>query len=283
MEERNNLKLKRPLPPGRSLKQVENHYKAEKSLAAELKQADREKRKEIYPVMYDKLFQQVPDHPRLQRRKSKRLTLESNRSKFNLVKKFVDKNTVFVEIAAGDCKFAKEMAKHVNYVYGVDISDQTGEDEKFPDNFKLITYDGYNLAMEDESVDVVFSDQLIEHLHSEDTKYHFQLVNRILKQNGLYVFRTPHEFSGPHDVSKYFSDKAEGFHLKEWTYGELVSLLKEINYAKFWCLTGIKSIRFKVPVLYLIFFENFLDLFSEHFKKAAFRCCMPSICMAAKK
>ena len=277
------MKLKRPLPPGRSLEQVENHYKVEKAMAAELKQVGREKRKEIYAVMYNKLFKQVPDHPRLQRRESKRLTLESNRSKFNLVKKFVDKDTVFVEFAPGDCKFVKEIAKHASYVYGVDISDQTGEDENFPDNFELITYDGYKLDIEDESVDVVFSDQLVEHLHPEDTRHHFQLVNRILIKNGLYVFRTPHVFAGPHDISKYFSDEAEGFHLKEWTYSELVRLLREINYAKFWSLQGIKSIRLKVPILYLIFFEKSMDLLPGYYKRLTFRYFMPSICMVAKK
>lgn len=84
------VKLKRPLPPDRTLEQVENHYKAEKALAEVLKQVDRNKRKKLYPVMYDKLFKQEPDHPRFQRRqKNKRLTLESNRSKFNIVKNFI--------------------------------------------------------------------------------------------------------------------------------------------------------------------------------------------------
>ena len=101
--------------------------------------------------------------------------------------------------------------------------------EETPRNFELIVYDGYELPIPDNTIDVVFSDQLIEHFHPDDTLFHFRLVRRILKPGGVYVFRTPHGFSGPHDISQYFCHSAKGFHLKEWTYVELSRLLHQVG------------------------------------------------------
>ncbi len=59
------MELRKPLPSNRSYSQVLNHYHVEKSLASQLKNANRESRKHIYRSMHDELFSKVPDHPRL--------------------------------------------------------------------------------------------------------------------------------------------------------------------------------------------------------------------------
>jgi SAM-dependent methyltransferase len=72
------------------------------------------------------------------------------------------------------------------------------------------------------SYDAVISDQVIEHLHPDDLVAHFGGACAILKPGGRYVFATPHAFEGPFDVSRVFgTDRAEGMHLKEYTYREL--------------------------------------------------------------
>ena len=60
-----------------------------------------------------------------------------------------------------------------------------GHLDRMPNNLKLTIYDGYNLELQESSVDVVFSDQLIEHLDPEDVRLHFALVKRILKPQGI--------------------------------------------------------------------------------------------------
>lgn len=40
--------------------------------------------------------------------------------------------------------------------------------------------------MPENSADAVFSDQLIEHLHPEDIKFHLEMVRKILKQR-VYI------------------------------------------------------------------------------------------------
>jgi len=176
-----NCKLKKKLPGDRTFEQIRNHYEVEKAIATRLKKATREERKIIYQTMYDELFKQVPDHSRLKRREDPKMTAIANQNKLKLIEKFIDKATIFVEFAPGDCRFAMSLCNRARFVYGVDISDQRGQFDNVPNNFELIIYDGYDLQMQENSADVVFSDQLIEHLHPEDTEFHFQLARKILR------------------------------------------------------------------------------------------------------
>lgn len=278
------MKLKRPLPPNRNYDQVKNHYLVEKAIAEKLKRANRQERKYIYATMYDDLFSKVPDHPRLTRRESDQLTLNANRSKFSIVQSFLNKSATFVEFAPGDCRFSIEVAKHVKFVYGVDISDQHRTNDNFPENFKLLIYDGYNLkGIDDNSVDIVFSDQLIEHFHPEDTVFHFDLVYRILKKDGKYVFRTPHAFNGPSDVSQFFSDISEGFHLKEWTYCELKHMLADFEFMRIHSYWHVNNFKIKVPLFYFELFENILTRFPKKYLRVLAKYFLRSIfCVVIK-
>jgi len=255
-------RLKRKLPRDRTFEQLRNHYEVEKSIAARLKNAGREERKKLFPVMYDELFAKVPDHPRNKARKSADEIESLNKKKLQLVEEHLDDSTIFVEFGPGDCHFAFEVCKHVKMLFAVDISDQRAEKINIPANFKLMIYDGFNLDIESDSVDVVFSDQLIEHLHDEDVEDHFQLVKRILRNGGLYILRAPHAFFGPHDISKYFSDEAQGFHLKEWTYSEIGEVLKKLNFRSwngFWRINRKLNKKYiKIPFCYFKTVEDML-------------------------
>ncbi|MCC7429246.1 class I SAM-dependent methyltransferase [bacterium] len=262
------MKLLKELPPNRTYEQVKNHYLVEKAIAQKLMNTiDYEERKVIFARMYDELFAKVPDHPRLTRRESEKLSKEANRDKFNVLKNFVNKDTNLLEFAPGDCKFAIEMVSKVKSIVGVDISDQRGEAEKTLNNFNLVIYDGYNLGIEDNSIDVVFSDQLIEHFHPDDTVHHFKIIKKLLKKNGFYIFRTPHNYCGPSDVSGYFSYTPEGFHLKEWTYTELEKLLKELGYLECYGYTYLKQKCFKMPFIYYKVMELLLKPLPKKFRK----------------
>jgi SAM-dependent methyltransferase len=254
------MKLKHPLPPGRTYEQILNHYQVEKEIAARLMSASREERKKIYAGMYDELFAKVPDHSRLTRRQDEAETRRANRSKFALVRRFVNPSIIFAEFAPGDCRFVMEVAPKVRQAFGIDISDQRNPDDPTLPNFRLIIYDGYNLdEVHDESIDVLFSDQLVEHFHPEDTSLHFQVACRILKTGGRYIFRTPHLFAGPHDISKYFSDTPQGFHLKEWTYTELRPVLQQAGFTKISSHMLLKHRMVPVPFAYFAAWEKILD------------------------
>ncbi len=278
------MKLIKPLPPNRSLEQVLNHYFVEKSIAENLKKSSRTERRHIQATMYDELFSKVPDHPRLTRRQSVELTSNANKGKFSHVSRFLNESSVFVEFAPGDCKFAFEVAKRVKYVFGVDISDQRSPEDTSPDNFRLIVYNGHYLnEIGDSSVDVVFSDQLIEHFHPEDTMVHFQLVHRILKVGGKYIFNTPHRLTGPHDISKHFSYESEGFHLKEWTYTEINEMVMDLGYSKFHTYWSGKGLDIRMPYFYHAVCESVLGSIPKKYIRSVVRLCIPSLCGVAIK
>jgi SAM-dependent methyltransferase len=258
------MDLKLPLPPGRTYEQIKNHYEVEKNIAARLMSASREERKAIYSGMYNELFTKVPDHSRLSRREDESETHRVNRTKFALVRGDLDKATVFAEFAPGDCRFIMEVAPLVKQAIGIDISDQRNPSDTIPKNFTLIVYDGYDLSkIPDGTIDILFSDQLVEHFHPEDTELHFQIAHRILKKGGKYIFRTPHAFSGPHDISKYFSDTPEGFHLKEWTYGEIRPVLLRAGFGSVISKMYRKRTLFWLPFGYFILCELVLGRFSH--------------------
>ena len=153
------MKLKKKLPGKRNLEQVRKHFEIEKSIAEKIKRANREERKKIFPVMYHELFSKVPDHPRL----SKMKMTDTDSQTLQFLKEYLDDSTVYVEFGPGDCQLASIVCKYTKKVIAVDIYDQRKDRSRFPSNFELIIYDGYNLNMERGSVDVVFSDQFIEH------------------------------------------------------------------------------------------------------------------------
>jgi SAM-dependent methyltransferase len=246
------MRLKRKLPKDRTLEQLKNHYEVEKAIALRVKNSTREERAALYPRIYEEIFEKVPDHPRLKARESA-TEIDGGRgpglcpgvhfrregssldargeAKLRLVKKYLKKSGAYAEFGPGDCRFASAVAPFVEHAYALDISDQRSKALKTAENFSLILYDGYRLDLKDGSIDVVFSDQLIEHLLPEDVEFHFALARRILRDGGVYVLSTPHAFFGPHDISGYFSDAPEGLHFKEWTYSEIAKISKRLGYS----------------------------------------------------
>ena len=156
-----------------------------------------------------------------------------------------------VEMAPGDCRLGHAACGLCKRVIGVDISDQRSSPEESPENFELIVYDGYQLDLPDESANIVFSYQFLEHLHPDDVDPHFKTIRRILKPGGLYIFDTPHRFSGPHDVSGHFGDTLECFHFQEWTCREMRSLLRRHGFGQSWVFR-----RGKLHTSFLVNFAN---------------------------
>lgn len=169
---------------GRTEAQLANHYLVEKSLADKIRSSTREERMALFPILYDELFKKVPDHPRLTRRVSAEESARTVAARLSILKNFLKPDTVFMEIAPGDCQLAAKVAEKVKKVYAADISDQRVPGMQVPDNFEMVVFDGLNLEVEPGSVDVAFSYQFLEHLHPDDIAPHFELVARALKPGG---------------------------------------------------------------------------------------------------
>jgi SAM-dependent methyltransferase len=256
----------------------------EKAIAERLKSASIEERKLIYATMYDELFRQVPDHPRLTRRADEALTARANEKKFELLREHLTPSSIVAEFAPGDCKLAVEVAKHVRLVYAIDISDQRATGQDSPPNLDLIVYDGYHTdEIPPNSVDVVFSDQFLEHLHPEDTSVHLALAHSILKPGGRYVMRTPHAASGPHDVSQYFCRRAEGFHLKEWTFVEMQRELTRVGFSGFLPFRFVKGRKVEFSPAAIRLYERALSLLPARIRRSIAGRLTPAVCVTATK
>ena len=201
-------------------------YEVEKDLAARLRASRREERTELFKTLYGELFERVPDHCRLTRRDTPESSRRAVESRMKLLTHALKPDTVFLEIAPGDCRLASAVAAKVKEVVAVDISDQHDPAEQLPSNLRLIVYDGYHLDVPDASVDVAFSYQFLEHLHPDDVDAHFEMVARVLKPGGCYIFDTPHRHSGPHDVAVLFGQTLDCLHMQEWTYRDLAGYCK---------------------------------------------------------
>lgn len=215
----------------RTPEQLRNHYEVEKALADRLKATRTQaERAEIYSTMYDELFARVPDHPRLTVQKDPAADRRQVQAQLRLLRPWLGPGVEYVEFGAGSCALAFAVCPRVRRARAIEIADQVPADAAPPANFDLVLYDGYHLDLDSGSVDLVFSNQFVEHLHPDDASHHFEVVHRMLRAGGRYVLTTPQRWTGPHDVSRSFSETPRGFHLKEWSYGDLLQETRRLGF-----------------------------------------------------
>lgn len=238
----------------RSWNSIKKHYEEEKQMAEKLKNASRSERRQLYSRFYTEQISQTPDHPQRDFDIDKRRNIMSRN--LQIIRHFLKPGGTFVEIGAGDAALTIKVAQRAGEVIAVDVTDALIKEKDLPDNFSLIISDGVDLGLAPGCADLVFSHQLMEHLHPEDATGQLKSIYEALKPKGYYICITPSRIYGPHDVSKYFDDKATGFHLKEYTYYELERLFRS---------AGFKTLRAVVPVgKKIIRWPLFLPKMCEH-------------------
>ena len=248
----------------RTAAQIREHYEIEKQIAERLRNSNFAERQNLYTEAYDELFRRVPHQPLLNNyspdEKQKQIAKE-----IQSLQPFINENTVYLKIGPGDCALAFEIAKRVKKVYAIDVSNEITKTENAPANFELIISNGSDIPLPPESVDVAFSNQLMEHLHPDDSFRQLQNVFRALKKGGVYLCITPNRLSGPHDISRNFDAVAAGLHLKEYTMTELDALFRKVGFTKTKIYTGVSNIF--LPVFPYKIAEKLLDVLSHSLRK----------------
>lgn len=220
-----------PARGSRTEERLRAHYEVERELADRLRNASREERSRLYGEVYDELFRRVPDHPQLLKRSDPATRAADVARQVAWLAPFISPATRFLEIGAGDCALSLALALRVRQVWALDVSQEIVPGTALlPENFGLVLSDGQSVPLPPGSVDLAYSNQLMEHLHPDDAFAQLEAIARVLAPGGRYLCVTPHRFNGPHDISKFFDLTATGFHLKEYTVGELRRLMRSVGF-----------------------------------------------------
>ncbi len=226
---------------------LKQHYEIEKMLANRLRNADKLARQKLYASVYEELFGRVPFHPMLIRKTDPKATERTVGAQMRLLRRFLTPGGTFLEVGAGDCGLSFEVARHVGTVYAVDVSREITTQSMAPRNFQLIVTEGCNIPLPPNSVDIAYSNQMIEHLHPEDAVDHVRMIYDVLAPGGVYVCVTPNRLSGPHDVSRQFDRVPTGLHLREYTNGELSELFSAAGFTRIRAAVALKGRFALVP------------------------------------
>lgn len=259
--------IKRPQGEQRTPEELHEHYEIEKELANRLRRASKQERLNLYSVVYDELYKRVLHHPQLTRKSSPQKTKNVVDGQIALLRHFLNEDITFLEIGAGDCALSFEVARSVKKVYAVDVSEIITKRQEMPENFHLILSNGCNIPLPPHSVDIAYSNQLMEHLHPDDAREQLENVYRVLVPGGIYICITPNRLSGPHDISVYFDHVATGFHLKEYTKTELSGLFNQIGFSKVSLYIYARGLSLTLPILLIRICEGLLTLLPFRFRR----------------
>jgi len=231
----------------RSNQQIKEHYLLEKNLADILRHSGREERKNLYTATYEKLFQSLPHHPQLTRKFDADEQEMHVASQIQFIKPLLKPEFIYLEIGPGDCSLTFKVASYVKKAIAVDITEMITQKLQRPPNFRFIITDGREIPLPLSSINLAYSNHLMEHLHPDDAFEQIINIYDTLATGGKYFCITPHRFNGPHDISKYFDDVATGFHLKEYTILELERIFRKVGFSKVKVVYLIKERLIQIP------------------------------------
>ena len=209
---------------------IREHYEIEKGLAARLRSASREDRTHLYSELYEELYRRVPHHLKLTQKRTADEDADVVERQLRWLRPSVGPEDTFLEVGAGDCLVTFAVSRLVKKAIAIEVSETMAGHPDTPPNFELVISDGVSIPVPPGSVDVAYSQQLMEHLHPDDALQQLRNLYTALKPGGRYFCVTPNRVTGPHDISRHFDDVATGFHLKEYTIGELAKLFREVGF-----------------------------------------------------
>lgn len=213
----------------RSAERITAHYLIERRLADDMRASTKHDRENgAYNRLYDTLLSQVYDHPRWTA--SHDPSDDYADRQVRLLRRELRPDDTFLDIGGGDCRIALSIAPHVAKSIVVDVSDQLVPKDIKATNFEFVKNRCTDIPVPDESISLIYSNQVLEHIHPDDVEDGMREVYRVLKPGGHYICRTPNRFSGPHDISMYFDDVAQGTHMCEYSYKSLYQLMRRTGF-----------------------------------------------------
>lgn len=252
---------------------LEKHYRIEKHLAQKLRNSSPEARRAgLYKSVYDELFatcEQIYGRPfGVSTNKEKKIA-----SAMRILDRFLDKESVFLEIGSGRCELSIFLSEKVRSVYALEVASELDPKHHAPRNLNFVLSDGVNIPVPEGSITVAYSSQVMEHLHPDDAVAQLINIRRALAPGGVYVCVTPNSLSGPHDVSKYFDHVATGLHLKEYQYNQLSSLFHRVGFSKVYAIGTTRFCKgaILIPLMFQSMIEHILSVLPRGIRRSLAR------------
>lgn len=245
-------------PDLRSGSRIREHYEIERELADRLREAPAEARLKLYPEVYDELFRRVPDHPQHAWKDDPATRALEVETQLRVLAPYLRADSTYMEIGAGDCALALAVAGRARRVYAVDVSAEITAGLPQTRSFELVLSDGVSIPVPAGTVDLAYSNQLMEHLHPADAEAQLRNIHAALAPGSAYVCTTPHRLYGPSDISAGFDEVASGFHLHEYTVAELRSLCGRVGFARMRFILWLRWRGLAVPTALPIALERLL-------------------------
>jgi SAM-dependent methyltransferase len=179
--------------------------------------------------------------------------------RISLLRRFIDPQTVFLEIGAGDGSLPLEVARHARKCYALDVSREILSGVQHP-RVETVLSDGCSVPVPANSVTLAYSFQVMEHIHPDDALEQLRNLIATIAPEGSYICVTPSRLNGPHDVSKFYDPVARGFHLKEYTNAELEKLFLAVGFSKVEAYPRFRGRYVRMPMGLLKGFEALFGL-----------------------
>jgi SAM-dependent methyltransferase len=250
----------------RSAADIEHHYRVELELAERLRHAPRAERLGLYGEVYDELYRRVPNHSQLTRKVSEAERRAAVVDRIALLRRFIDPQTVFLEIGAGDGSLTLEVARHARKCYALDVSREILSGVQHA-RVETVLSDGCSVPVPANSVTLAYSFQVMEHIHPDDALEQLRNLFAGLAPGGSYVCVTPNRLNGPHDVSKFYDPVARGFHLKEYTASELEALFHAVGFRRVEAYPRFRGRYIRMPLALITGFERVFGLLPYAIRK----------------
>ena len=148
-----------------------------------------------------------------------------------------------LDVGCGSGLFLATVARllHHGELWGLDTSRINTNDRERP--FQFLQEDITNFTVP-RHFEVVFSHQVFEHIAPADSVTHLRSIHAALVDGGTFIVCLPNRYWGPQDITRIVDNTfrgrvaAQGSHLNESSYGEMIPLL---------AANGFRRIRTVVP------------------------------------
>ena len=147
-----------------------------------------------------------------------------------------------LDIGSGSGAFLYALASsdlHTEALYGLDVvaAEYPKDDEK-AQKIKFFEQNILDFDLK-EQFDVIMMDNVYEHICLADLPYFYKCLNPVLKKGTKFILFLPHRMFGPSDYTRVLDNRqmgktqAQGLHLNESTYTDVMADLKKQGFGNF--------------------------------------------------